>query len=159
MKRIFTLFIALFIAISMVSCKENKAYTFSFPEKAKYMVTAIDSEIKYTAILDGEYQEYIFISPSTISGLTVKSIDGIDYTIEYNGLTLRSDSKAIEAVANFYAAIELLKTAGSVNGNNVMADIGTAKAIGHINDKEITKISYTNCGVTENYEIKTEATG
>ncbi len=152
MKRTFAIFITLFLILTGCNKGTNK---FEFPLKAKYFVTEEESGVVFEAVFDGEYREYAFISPQTLSGLCVTTNDGVTYNFSYKSMETQLGSNAIEVASDFSAAVELLKTS-KLNKNKFFASADAIYAEGIIENENITAIEFFNGAVKRRYKIKTE---
>lgn len=157
LKRLALLLTLLTIIIFVCGCSRENG--FKIPQKGIYTVSIEDSEIEFRATLDESFQEYIFTSPSTVCGMKATSYDGVNFTLELNGIKQEIFSNALQTVTDFSSAIELLRSCGQTKRNEIKANTDYVTASGKIKNGEIVKISFSDEKNTRIYKIKTEATG
>ncbi len=157
MRRLLYLFLVICTALCFFSCE--KAEEANFVCKGIYTVQLVDSEICFRAVLDEEYQEYVFTEPEAIAGLKAVSYDGVDFELDYKGIKQNVYSFALKSATDFSAATELLQKAGVKNGDRVSAFVDGLSAEGITKNGKLTELSFTDGRNKRNYIIVTEATG
>lgn len=157
MKRLFLLLSLLVIIIFVCGCSSEN--DFKIPIKGIYTVSIEDSEIEFQATLDECFQEYVFTSPSTVCGMKAVSYDGVNFTLELNGIKQEVFSNALKTVTDFSSSMELLRSCGQTNRNEIKANSDHITATGTIKNDKIVRLSFTEGKNTRVYKIKTEATG
>ena len=153
--------VLILVVFSFLLCSCNKATNaeLDFVRKGIYTVQLEGTELTFSAVLDGEYQEYCFTAPSTVAGLKAISYDGVSFELDYQGIKQNAHSQAIKCATDFSAATELLDQAGAVNGNTTTANADGLKAKGVFENKRLTKLEFYDGKDTRIYKITTEATG
>ncbi len=157
LKRLLCIFLFL-CTLTLYSCNRTKESEESFVRSGIYCVELEGTDIEFTAVLNGEYQEYTFTSPETIAGLKAVSYDGVSFEVDYKGIKQSFFSKAIECATDFSAATELLETTGSVKGEKIQANAEGLKAEGCIYQGQLSSLKFSDTTDTRIYNIKSEAT-
>ncbi len=157
MKRPVYFVMLLMMLLGLCGCTDTA--DFKFVKKGEYKVITEDGDISFIAVLDGNYEKYTFTSPKTVYGLTATTYDGVNYTLNFDGIEKECFSEAIKVATDFSAAAELLELNGKVNKNRLCACVDGQKAEAVIGKSSVTEIDFTDGKDTRNYKIITEATG
>lgn len=137
----------------------SKQTDLKFTRNGTYKVSVIDTPIEFTVVLNGDYEEYTFTSPPTVSGLKAITYDGVNYSLSFNGIESNAYSSAIKVATDFSAATSLLEKVGTFDGDTFTATIDSQTAKATTNKKTMDSVYYSNGTNTRNYKIITEATG
>lgn len=151
-----TVFICTFL---LFGCTNSNETAEKFARKGIYSVYLEETDISFTAVFDGEYQEYSFTSPSTLTGLKAVSYNGVDYELSYENIKQNTYSAALKCATDFSAATELLESSGTANGETILASIDGITAKGFLQSGKLSKLEFCDGKDKRTYKIKTEATG
>ncbi len=154
----FLCFILILASLTLCACKKPIENEENFVRKGVYCVNLEGTDIVFSAVLDGKYQEYTFTAPETVAGLKVTSYDSVSFELDYKGIKQNCYSEAIECATDFSAATEFLETAGSIAGKKIQADAEGLKAEGYISNGRLSSLKFSDVTDTRIYIIKSEAT-
>lgn len=155
LKRLVALISTFVLLLVLVAC--NRESLGEFSKRGIYHVRLEDSEIAFTARIDGVFEEYVFTAPPSVAGLKVTSYDGVGYTLEYGGIAFESNSMAVKAATDFGAAMTLLEDAGKQSNGRIYASTDGVTAEGLISLGKLTSLAYSDGRDARNYNIVTEA--
>lgn len=109
-----------------------------------YIVSENISGVEFSITTDGTITDVEFRCPAILKGLTAKSNDGLEYSIEYEGISCNSTSSFIAIVRDFVSALDTLSICGKKQRNKYIAEIDGITVIAYTDNNKINKIEFNN---------------
>lgn len=128
----------------------------SIPDKGRFTVEG-ENGTEFVLSYDGEYEEYVFTKPETISELIATTESGAQYKLTYKGVEVEFSAFSIQEATDFSAALKLLKACGKAKNGALFAEAEGMYATAYVEEQSFTKIEFFNGTKKRIYKITTEA--